>query len=113
MMVVCVAAYTLAWLPYHTFELSAHHYPALLTWPHVRQLFWGVHAVAMSHCCMNPIIYFTMNDKFRENLSARCCRRARRRRDASRYTVECVNLQRVNGTRTSCLNSLKYDASWV
>ncbi|KAF0305589.1 RYamide receptor [Amphibalanus amphitrite] len=114
MMVVCVAAYTLAWLPYHVFELAAHNHPAIFSWSHVKELYWAVHVVAMSHCCMNPIIYFTMNDKFRENLVLRCCGAARRRRrEASRYTVECLHMQRVNGTRTSCVNSVKYDANRV
>ncbi|XP_037071844.1 RYamide receptor-like [Pollicipes pollicipes] len=103
MMVVCVVAYTLAWLPYHVFELTTHHFPVVFSWPNIRILFWAVHAVAMSHCCMNPVIYFAMNDK------------GRSARDLSRYTVECLNMQRLNGTatRSTCMHSLKYDTNGV
>ena len=121
MMVVCVAAFTLAWLPFHVFELTTQHYPAVLNWPHVRQLYWVVHAVAMSHCCMNPVIYFTMNDKFRERLRQALGRRRGRSgrspsgRDHSRMTLECQQMNRVNGTsaRSSYLNSVKCDTSAV
>ncbi|XP_037083902.1 RYamide receptor-like [Pollicipes pollicipes] len=109
MMVICVAAFTLAWLPFHVFEITTQIYPSAFEWPHIKVLFWAVHAVAMSHCCMNPVIYFTMNDKFRERLLESLGR------EQSRVTLECQQLNRMAGAsaRSTYLNSVKYDTSGV
>ncbi|XP_053651877.1 RYamide receptor-like isoform X1 [Cherax quadricarinatus] len=67
MMLACVLAYTLAWLPLNLY-IVLRDIPSLFDALSERvhlTLFFIVHWLAMSHTCYNPVIYFWMNSSFR------------------------------------------------
>ncbi|KAK3894020.1 hypothetical protein Pcinc_002197, partial [Petrolisthes cinctipes] len=68
MILACVTAYTLAWLPFNLYtvvkDLPSSVLQDLSYDAHIT-LFFVVHCLAMSHTCYNPFIYFWMNSRFR------------------------------------------------
>ncbi|XP_053211251.1 RYamide receptor-like isoform X3 [Panonychus citri] len=66
MMITCVTAFTLCWLPFNTFIVVGDNYPDIFSYPHIIYVWFACHWLAMSHACCNPIIYCWMNTRFRE-----------------------------------------------
>lgn len=66
MMITCVAAFTLCWLPFNTFIVVADQYPDIYFFEHIMYVWFACHWLAMSHACYNPIIYIWMNSRFRD-----------------------------------------------
>ncbi|XP_059097322.1 RYamide receptor-like isoform X2 [Tigriopus californicus] len=65
MLIVVVACYTICWIPFNIFWVL------LLIWPSLEQSTWypyiftAVHILAVSHTCINPVIYCWMNRRVR------------------------------------------------
>ncbi|XP_074597565.1 RYamide receptor-like [Brevipalpus obovatus] len=66
MMITCVTAFTLCWLPFNILSLLLEHFPELLTTDYIGYVYFLCHWLAMSHACYNPIIYCWMNSRYRE-----------------------------------------------
>ncbi|KAE8748892.1 RYamide Receptor 1 [Frankliniella occidentalis] len=60
MMVVVVAGYTICWLP-----VAWDTDTGLGEWKGLPPLWFCTHWLAMSHSCLNPLIYYWMNVRFR------------------------------------------------
>ncbi|XP_013773885.2 RYamide receptor-like [Limulus polyphemus] len=65
MMITCVTAFTLCWLPLNTLLVAGDHDPSIYTHPHIMYIWFACHWLAMSHACCNPFIYCWMNSKYR------------------------------------------------
>lgn len=72
MLILIVGFFALAWLPLQTFNLIYAFTPDLLVrlvghfgQPTYMTLFLACHWLAMSHSCVNPVIYCFMSDTFR------------------------------------------------
>ncbi|XP_023224282.1 RYamide receptor-like [Centruroides sculpturatus] len=65
MMITCVTAYSLCWLPLNTFVLVGDQHPEIYKLPEIIYVWFVCHWLAMSHTCYNPLIYCWMNTKMR------------------------------------------------
>ncbi|RWS27986.1 neuropeptide Y receptor-like protein 2 [Leptotrombidium deliense] len=65
MMITCVIAFTLCWLPFNTFIVVGDQYPEIYVYSSILYVWFACHWLAMSHACYNPIIYCWMNSRFR------------------------------------------------
>ncbi|XP_034240392.1 RYamide receptor-like, partial [Thrips palmi] len=65
MMVVVVAGYTICWLPFNALVVAWDTNTGLGDWAGLPPLWFCTHWLAMSHSCLNPLIYYWMNARFR------------------------------------------------
>nr|XP_046920548.1 RYamide receptor-like [Dermatophagoides farinae] len=65
MMITCVVAFTLCWLPLNIFIIIGDHYPNIYQYDHIEYIWVACHWLAMSHASYNPFIYIWMNQRFR------------------------------------------------
>ena len=65
MMITCVLAFTLCWLPFNVFVMIGDNYEEIFYSPNIKYIWFSCHWLAMSHACYNPIIYIWMNSRFR------------------------------------------------
>ena len=79
MMLMCVGAYSLLWLPLNIYNILRDVPGVLDNLPDDLHfiLFFAVHWLAMAHTCCNPLIYFRMNHRFKlaylQTFSSICC----------------------------------------
>ncbi|XP_076647991.1 RYamide receptor isoform X2 [Halictus rubicundus] len=64
MMVTVVIVFTICWLPFNILILIIDG-PLLKNWSGLPFIWMGLHWLAMSHSCYNPVIYCWMNASFR------------------------------------------------
>lgn len=69
MMIMCVMAFTLCWLPFNTLLVVGDQYPDIYLFSHINYIWFGCHFLAMSHACYNPLIYVWMNARFRSGFA--------------------------------------------
>lgn len=65
MMITCVVAFTLCWLPLNIFIIIGDHYPEIYQYDNIEYVWVACHWLAMSHASYNPFIYIWMNVRFR------------------------------------------------
>ncbi|KAI5609277.1 tachykinin receptor 3-like [Silurus asotus] len=65
MMVLVVVTFVLCWLPYHIYFIITGLYPNIRKWKYIQQVYLAVMWLAMSSTVYNPIIYCTLNSRFR------------------------------------------------
>ena len=75
MMIAMVVIYALSWLPIHAITLIGDNYPDIYSESYINIVWIAAHWTAMSHSCYNPIVYFSMNSKFRAGFLKvfKCC----------------------------------------
>ncbi|KAH9361437.1 hypothetical protein HPB48_003889 [Haemaphysalis longicornis] len=97
MMIACVAAFLLCWLPLNLFIVVSEQYPSIYDLSGIGYMWFVCHWLAMSHACYNPLIYFWMNAKFRAGLQAlfRCLPATRR---PSSCFVSTCNVKKAANT---------------
>lgn len=85
MLFVVVIMFAISWLPLQTFSMIMFLHPNIRD-GYVYQssgynifigTYFACHWLSMAHSCLNPLIYCFMNDKFRSDLKALVCRKAR------------------------------------
>ncbi|XP_023348096.1 tachykinin-like peptides receptor 86C, partial [Eurytemora carolleeae] len=62
-----VGLFALCWLPYHLYFLIMYAAPHLAKSPVIRPLYLCIYWLAMSNSCINPIIYYFWNQRFRKH----------------------------------------------
>uniref|UniRef100_T1J5B1 G-protein coupled receptors family 1 profile domain-containing protein n=1 Tax=Strigamia maritima TaxID=126957 RepID=T1J5B1_STRMM len=72
MMIACVTAFTLSWLPFNVLHVVGDQHPGIYTYAHIIYIWFICHWLAMSHACLNPLIYWWMNSKFRAGFHYVC-----------------------------------------
>lgn len=65
MLILCVAAFTLCWLPFNVLLLVGDRYPAVYEYSHIELIWFAAHSLAMAHAAFNPLICITLNGRFR------------------------------------------------
>lgn len=63
-MIVCVLAFTLCWLPFNILIILGDYYN-VYEYEYIEYIWVATHWLAMSHAVYNPVIYITMNPRFR------------------------------------------------
>ncbi|KAH3861889.1 hypothetical protein DPMN_024842 [Dreissena polymorpha] len=92
MLVIIVALFVLCWLPLQTFFLVLNFAGPTHDHTSLNLTYFICHWVAMSNSFVNPIVYGTLNDSFRADVSV----------------IFCKCLRRDGTTRTSRGGALKF-----
>ena len=70
--VVCI--FMVCWAPYHLYFILVFHNPSLTKEPYIAHIYLFFFWLAMANSCVNPIIYYWMNARFRAYFNqAFCC----------------------------------------
>lgn len=101
--VAVVAAFLLCWTPYHLsaiadtlmrFKLVSHGCAARLA---VDRALFATQSMGLLHCCVNPVLYAFIGEKFRSNLLLLCRRTgALERASSSRYSRSTSQTSEAN-----------------
>ncbi|KAK3919157.1 RYamide receptor [Frankliniella fusca] len=67
MMITVVAAFTICWLPFNMLVTVWTYNDSLSDQQWLPELYFAFHWLAMSHSCLNPLIYCWMNARFRQS----------------------------------------------
>lgn len=65
MLVAVVAIFAICWLPYHAYFLYIYYNPQLNMKNYIQRVYLIIYWLAMANSMVNPIIYYTMNERFR------------------------------------------------
>ena len=65
MFAVVVTIFMVCWAPYHIYFIYSYHDPSIIKIPYINHIYLGFYWLAMSNTCVNPIIYYWMNNRFR------------------------------------------------
>ena len=73
MCAVVVLIFMVCWAPYHIYFIVVYHVPTIMRSSYVCHLFLFFYLLAMSNSCVNPIIYYWMNKRFRTYINKILC----------------------------------------
>ena len=73
MFAIIVLMFAVCWAPYHIYFILVFHQPSLTRAHYVGHLYLFFYMLAMAHACMNPIIYYWMNKRFRAYFNKILC----------------------------------------
>ena len=65
MFAVVVTIFMVCWAPYHIYFIYSYHNPSITKMSYISHIYLGFYWLAMSNTCVNPIIYYWMNQRFR------------------------------------------------
>ena len=65
MFAVVITIFIVCWAPYHVYFLLVYHLPSITQYKHIGHVYLSFYWLAMSNSCVNPIIYYWMNARFR------------------------------------------------
>ena len=65
MFAVVVWIFMVCWAPYHIYFIYAYHNPTIKRISYIHHVYLAFYWLAMSTTCVNPIIYYWMNKRFR------------------------------------------------
>ena len=65
MFAVVVLIFMVCWAPYHIYFILVFHKPSITKASYIGHLYLFFYWLAMANSCVNPIIYYWMNAKFR------------------------------------------------
>ena len=60
-----ILVFIICWAPYHIYFIYSYHNPSITAKPYIGQIYLAFYWLAMSNTCVNPIIYYWMNKRFR------------------------------------------------
>merc|ERR1711872_533389 len=66
MSLIVVIVFAISWLPYHVYFLLVFFVPEITTLPWIEDVYLGIYLVAMSTTLVNPLVYYCINQKFRQ-----------------------------------------------
>ena len=80
-----VLIFMVCWAPYHIYFIYSYHNPSIARKAYIGHIFLFFYWLAMSNTCVNPIIYYIMNSRFRAYFNkVLCCVPNYLKRSASR-----------------------------
>ena len=65
MFAVVVSIFMVCWAPYHIYFIYSYHDPTITKIPYISHIYLAFYWLAMANTCVNPIIYYWMNKRFR------------------------------------------------
>ncbi|TMS38602.1 hypothetical protein L596_005292 [Steinernema carpocapsae] len=70
MVLLVSALYAGCWLPQNLLmNIMLTYHPSIASHPYILYMWWIAHTIAMLHSIVNPFIYYTRNQKFREGFT--------------------------------------------
>lgn len=73
-MFACVVLiFIFCWAPYHMYFIYSYHNPSIARKAYIGHIFLFFYWLAMSNTCVNPIIYYVMNTRFRAYFNQVLC----------------------------------------
>ena len=73
-MFACVVLiFMVCWAPYHIYFIYSYHNPSIARKAYIGHIFLFFYWLAMSNTCVNPIIYYIMNSRFRAYFNKILC----------------------------------------
>ena len=73
MCAVVVSIFAVCWAPYHIYFILIFHFPSIMKTFYAKNLYLSFYLLAMSNSCVNPIIYYWMNKRFRTYFNRVLC----------------------------------------
>ena len=85
MFALVVLIFILCWAPYHIYFIYSYHNPSITRKEYIMHIYLFFYWLAMCNTCVNPIIYYWMNRRFRDyfNIILCCISRTIRKCDIS------------------------------
>lgn len=68
-----VVIFMVCWAPYHIYFIFSYHYPSIMRTSYIGHIYLSFYWLAMSNTCVNPIIYYYMNQRFRTYFNQVLC----------------------------------------
>ena len=68
-----VLIFMVCWAPYHIYFIYSYHHPSIARKAYIGHIFLFFYWLAMSNTCVNPIIYYVMNVRFRAYFNQVLC----------------------------------------
>ena len=68
-----VMIFMVCWAPYHIYFIYSYHNPSIARKAYIGHIFLFFYWLAMSNTCVNPIIYYVMNSRFRAYFNKVLC----------------------------------------
>ena len=62
---VVILIFIVCWAPYHIYFIYSYHYPSITRKAYIGHIYLFFYWLAMANTCVNPIIYYWMNARFR------------------------------------------------
>ena len=114
MFAVVVTIFMVCWAPYHIYFIYSYHNPSITKMPYISHIYLGFYWLAMSNTCVNPIIYYWMNRRFRAyfDMFLFCVPRYLKRATSSNWPVDSQldnSMSRITRTK-SCPARHKYQS---
>ena len=73
MFAIVVFIFMVCWAPYHIYFILVFHNPSITKTPYIGHIYLFFYWLAMSNSCVNPIIYYWMNSRFRAYFNQVLC----------------------------------------
>ena len=62
---IVILIFIVCWAPYHIYYIYSYHNPSITRKAYIGHVYLFFYWLAMSNTCVNPIIYYWMNARFR------------------------------------------------
>ena len=73
MLALVVVIFMVCWAPYHIYFIYLYHNPDITSYSYIGHIYLSFYWLAMSNTCVNPIIYYWMNQRFRAYFNQVLC----------------------------------------
>ena len=73
MFALVILIFVVCWAPYHIYFIYSYHNPDIQSYSYIGHIYLSFYWLAMSNTCVNPIIYYWMNQRFRAYFNQVLC----------------------------------------
>ena len=96
MFALVIIIFIVCWAPYHIYFIYSYHNPSITSYDYIGHIYLGFYWLAMSNTCVNPIIYYWLNQRFRAyfNQVLCCVPRCLTRSRGANTVKQVMNLSR-------------------
>merc|ERR1719270_333371 len=70
---VVTTIFAICWLPYHAYFIIIHYHPSIMRAWYTQHTYLFFYWLAMFNSCVNPIVYYAMNKRFRSYFQKALC----------------------------------------
>ena len=63
MFCVVISIFAICWFPYHAYFIYAYFKPEIMKAWYTQHMYLGFYWLAMANCCVNPLVYYSMNKR--------------------------------------------------
>ncbi|GMT24791.1 hypothetical protein PFISCL1PPCAC_16088 [Pristionchus fissidentatus] len=116
MLMIVVLCFTLCWAPLETYLALNEVYGEVNEWRCINVFFFFSHWLAMSNSCLNPIIYWFFNAKYKREFTRifKCMRHRRLDNDTTmKFDTELESHVVESKNKSMNINDLPSSRSWL